>query len=73
MLPRAAEAYRRQITQGLAGDERAALKARVILRGLFNGVIRLVPESDGGLMAHWNLNTAALVKAVGSSGSGGRI
>jgi hypothetical protein len=71
ILPRAAEAYRRQITQGLAGDQRAALKARVILRQLFGGEIRLVPDESGGLVAHWNLNTAALVKAVGSYGSGG--
>jgi hypothetical protein len=35
MLPRAAEAYRRQITLGLAGNPRAALKARSILRELF--------------------------------------
>jgi hypothetical protein len=42
MLPRAAEAYRRQIIQGLAGDQRAALKARMILRQLFGGEIRLV-------------------------------
>jgi hypothetical protein len=32
---RAADAYRRQIEQGLDGDPRAALKARVILRDLF--------------------------------------
>jgi len=73
MLPRAAEACRRQITQGLAGDQRAALKARVILRQLFGGEIRLVPDESGGLVAHWNLNTAALVNAVGSCGSGGPL
>ena len=77
MLPKAADAYRRQIEQGLDGDPRAALKARVILRELFGGKIRLVPEADGALWAEYNLRPAALLKAagasVGSSGSGGRI
>jgi hypothetical protein len=50
MLPRAAEAYRRQIVLGLEGDARAALKARVILRELFGGEIRLVPDDKGGLV-----------------------
>jgi len=62
MLPRAAEAYRRQITLGLGGDPRAALKARSILRELFGGKIRLVPQLDGGLIAHWNLHPGALLK-----------
>jgi site-specific DNA recombinase len=65
MLPRAAEAYRRQITLGLDGDPRAALKARVILRDLFGGKIRLVPQLDGGLIAHWNLHPGALLKGLG--------
>jgi site-specific DNA recombinase len=73
MLPQAAEAYRRQITQGLAGDLRAALKARVLLRELFGGEIRLVPDDQGGLVAHWNLHTAALLRGVGTCGSGGVI
>lgn len=73
MLPRAAEAYRRQIAWGLEGEPHAALKARTILRELFGGKIRLVPEPDGGLTAHWNLHTSALVKALGTGGSGGRI
>jgi site-specific DNA recombinase len=73
MLPRAAEAYRRQITLGLDGDPRAALKARSILRELFGGKIRLVPQLDGGLMAHWNLHPGALLKGLGTYGSGGRI
>lgn len=71
MLPRAAEAYRRQI--GLEGEPRATLKARSILRELFGGKIRLVPEPDGGLTAHWNLHISALLKQQGSDGSGGRI
>ncbi|HEY0942515.1 MAG TPA: recombinase family protein [Steroidobacter sp.] len=73
MLPRAAEAYRRQIALGLEGEPRAAAKARLILRELFGGEIRLVPEPGGGLTAHWNLHTSALVKTLGTSGSGGRI
>ena len=73
MLPRAAEAYRRQITLGLDGDPRAALKARVILRELFGGNIRLVPQLDGGLMAHWSLHPGALLKGLGTYGIGGSI
>jgi hypothetical protein len=73
MLPRAAEAYRRQITLGLDGDPRAALKARSILRELFGGKIRLVPQLDGGLTAHWNLHPGALLKGLGTYGSGGGI
>ena len=40
ILPRAAELYRRQITLGLDGDPRAALKARVFLREWFGGKIQ---------------------------------
>src|SRR5207237_1344347 len=47
MLPRAAEAYRRQITLGLDGDPRAALKARSILRELFGG------KNEAGSAARW--------------------
>jgi hypothetical protein len=73
MSPRAAEAYRRQITLGLDGDPRAALKARSILRELFGGKIRLVPQLDGGLIAHWNLHPGALLKGKYKIGSGGVI
>ncbi|MDB6102073.1 MAG: pinR [Gammaproteobacteria bacterium] len=73
MLPRAAEAYRRQITLGLDGDPRAALKARSILRELFGGKIRLVPQLDGGLVAHWNLHPGALLNGLGTYGSGGPL
>ena len=52
---------------------RAALKARVILRELFGGKIRPVPQLDGGLTAHWNLHAGALLKGLGTCGSGGRI
>lgn len=73
MLPRAAEAYRRPISLGLEGEPRATLKTRSILRDLFGGKIRLVPEPDGGLTAHWNLHREALLKGLGTYGSGGRI
>jgi hypothetical protein len=62
MLPRAAELYRRQVAQGLDGNPREALKARVFLRGWFSGKIRLEPLPDGGLVAHWNQNAAALLR-----------
>ena len=73
MLPKAAALYRQQITQGLDGNEREALKARIFLRDWFSGEIRLVPDAAGGLVAHWQLNQAALLKQVGSVGSGGVI
>jgi len=71
MLPKAADAYRRQIEEGLGNDPRAAGKARAILRKLL-GPIRLVPE-QGGLWAEYNVQSAALLRAVGSGGSGGGI
>jgi site-specific DNA recombinase len=73
VLPRAAQLARRQIERALAGDQRAALKTRVFLRAWFGGKIRLEPLPDGGLIAHWNQHAAALLRAVGSCGSGGRI
>lgn len=77
MLPKAAEMYRRQIAQGLDNDPRAAGKARMILRKLLNGTIRLIPD-QGGLWAEYQLQPAALlkgveIKGVGTGGSGGRI
>jgi len=75
ILPRAAAMYRRQVAEGLDGDPRAALKARVFLRDWFGGEIRLEPLPDGGLMAHWNENAAALLRsaALGTFGSGGPL
>lgn len=64
ILPRAADLYRRQVAQGLDGDPRAALKARVFLRDWFSGKIRLEPLPDGGLVAHWDQNEAALLRAA---------
>jgi hypothetical protein len=43
------------------------------LRELFGGKIRLVPQLDGGLMTHWNLHPGALLKGLGTYGSGGAI
>ena len=48
MLPKAAEMFRRQIAEGLSGDERAAGKARVCLREWFGGKIRLEALPGGG-------------------------
>lgn len=64
MLPRAAELYRRQIEDGLSGNERAALKARVILRDRL-GTIRLNPGENGALFANYRLNPAVLLKVQG--------
>jgi hypothetical protein len=72
VLPKAAETYRRLVAQGLDGDERAALKARVFLRELL-GRINLKPEGEGELWAEYGVAPAALLKVVGFDGSGGRI
>jgi hypothetical protein len=50
LLPKAADLYRKQLAEGLDGDPRAALKARVFLRDWFSGKIRLEPLRNGGLM-----------------------
>ncbi len=64
MLAKAAALYRRQIAQGLDGNEREALKARVILRELFGGRINLKREGKGELWGESALQPAALL-AVG--------
>ena len=61
------------IAAALAGDSRASLKARVILREVYKGGIRLVPDENGGLVAHWNQQVAAPLRAAGTGGSGGSI
>lgn len=66
-FPKAAALYRQQIEQGLDGDPRAALRARVILRKLFNGRIVLRPSPDRGLWAEFETQPAVLLK-VGSCG-----
>jgi hypothetical protein len=65
------ELYRRQIAQGLDGDERAALKTRVFLRELL-ARINLQPEGSE-LWAEYGVAPTALLKVVGCSGSGGLI
>jgi hypothetical protein len=71
VLPAAAKLYRRQIAEGLDGNERAALKARVFLRELL-GRINLIPEGKE-LWAEYGIAPAALLKVVGFVGSGGGI
>ena len=66
-LPRAVALYRQQIELGLEGDARAALKARAILRQLFNGRIVLRPCTDRSLWAEYEIQPRALVK-VGTGG-----
>lgn len=73
MLPKAAETARREIAEALKGDSRASAKARVMLRGAYSGRIELQPDDAGGLTAHWNLNSLALLRPTGTCGSGGRI
>jgi site-specific DNA recombinase len=72
MLPKAAELYRQQITDGLEGSPEAAAKARTILRDML-GEIRLQPTEDGGLWAECTMNPAILLKGAGSVGRGDRI
>jgi hypothetical protein len=73
MLPQAAQAARREIAAALGGCSRASFKARVILREAYEGEIRLVRDEQGGLVAHWNMQTASLLRGVGTDGNGGRI
>jgi hypothetical protein len=73
IVPRAAELYRRQITQGLDGNLESARKARLFLREWFGGKIRLQPLEDGGLAAHWNESVGALLMGLGTYGSGGPL
>jgi hypothetical protein len=72
MLPKAAELFRRQLAEGLKGDPRAALKARVTLREMCGGRIDLKREGDE-LWAEYGIQPAALVQIVGNRGSGGPL
>ena len=49
------------------------LKARVFLRECFTGKIRLKLLPDGGLVAHWDERSSALLRIAGAGGSGGVI
>jgi hypothetical protein len=70
-LPQAAALYRQQIELGLAGDPRAALKARVVLRRLFRGPIALKPGPDRSLWAEFELQLAALIRVESGCGAEG--
>ena len=72
-LPKAAEAYRRKIASGLDNDPTAAMEARLILRKLMPNNIRFMPEPDGGLFAEYELSPGAMLKGVGTDGSGGAL
>ena len=71
MVPRAAELYRQQVQDGLDGNPREALKAKVFLRGLFvDGKIVMSPGADGSLWALYSMQPAGLLKAAGTGGRG---
>jgi hypothetical protein len=71
-LPSAARLIEKKIEKGLTGNPEEAAKARIILRDMVGGVIRLTPTSKG-LVARSALHKSVLVKAIGSVGSGGVI
>ena len=56
----------------LEGEPHATLKL-IDTEGVICGEIRLVPEPDRGLTAHWNLHMSTLVRKNQGDGSGGRI
>ena len=73
MLPKAAAAYLKQVDAFAAGDPKATVKVRLMLKGMI-GAIRLAPEPDGSLWATYKqLDVAALVRTAGTSGRGDRI
>jgi site-specific DNA recombinase len=77
MLPKPAETARREIAAALVGDSRSSLKARTILRDVYQGKIQLWPLPGGGLCAHWNLRPLVLLKSAAAGavpcGSGGKL
>jgi site-specific DNA recombinase len=73
MLPKAAEAYLKQVDALAAGDPGATQKVRLMLKGMI-GPIKLAPEPDGSLWATYKrLDVAALVRTAGTCGRGDRI
>jgi len=72
VLPQAAELYRKQIELGINGNLTAKLKARLLLRELTGGRIRVVPSEDGSVWAEYGLQVGILLKP-GSNGRGERI
>ncbi len=71
-VPKAAEAYRKTVTDGLEGKPDAMAKARLILRDLL-GDVQLRPEANGSLWAEYQMRPAMLLRAAGTSGRGDRI
>lgn len=71
MLPKAAPMYLRMIDQGLAGDARAAAKARILLRNYLGPIT--ISTDDKGVWAAYRLNPAALIQGAGQVGRGDRI
>ena len=68
MLPRIADAYRRQVKSLMDGsaDQRAVHSARAALRDLFGGPVRLIPaESGDHLLAEVALSRTVLLQAAG--------
>ena len=73
MIPKAAALYRQQVALGLNGNPRDASKAKVFLRGLFEGgKVTLSPGADGSLWANYSLAPAVLLKAAAGTGYRGR-
>jgi DNA repair exonuclease SbcCD ATPase subunit len=76
LLPKAAEAYRRQVEAGLDGHPERAAKARGVLRELV-GPVQIKTESDGSVWAEYETRPAALLNAAGvctyTVGRGDRI
>ncbi len=79
MLPRAADAYRAQVEKirEVLQDEKAVHRARVALRDLLDGPVKLRPSPEGRyLVAEISYSSKSLLRAAGSdlwNGSGGRI
>jgi hypothetical protein len=65
MLPKLAEEYRRQISEGLDGSPRAPLKVRALLRQLYGGKIWLKPSEDGSLGSEGTWQVRAPVPQFG--------
>jgi hypothetical protein len=64
-IPRAAALYRAQVSAGLDGNPREALKAKAALRRLFvDGKVTLSNHADGSLRACYSLAPDALFKAA---------
>lgn len=76
LLPKAAEAYRRQVEAGLDGHPERAAKARGVLRELV-GPVQIKTERDGSVWAEYEARPAALLNAAGvgtyTAGRGDRI